>query len=275
MTDAQDGAHGAEHVIKDLSDGAQALLEAIKSADMGQVTWYALALAERAQDWSHRAISIDDDTEQRRFFSLTGLLVDVAGNALQADAARFPYVAKAFAHGGPGSTSVVAPSAEDAATGAHLMFPLLQQADEYGIAVQEIEAAFAAHDRHVTTAAADLAGYWSELQGETRAALLLSTAWQAADHGLIRASGGGSLYADDVHRHAREFITEHGIDESSSTAFHGPEFPTRLPRHPAATLANSVGHDRSDIENSLTAFLILFEAATRDGESPRHDAEGK
>lgn len=89
----------AAEVLRDLQTGIEALAASVASKDMGRITWQALAVAERAQHWAEYTVSIKDDTEDRRFFSMEGLLCDASGSALNADGTRFPFLARAFAAG--------------------------------------------------------------------------------------------------------------------------------------------------------------------------------
>lgn len=100
---------------------------------------------------------------------------------------------------------------------------------------------------------------WTNAVPETRAALLLSAAWQsrhgtfetvAADIGNVAA-----MYAVHLHAEAR------GVSEDS-VCFHGAGFPAMPLPGRAGALASSLGFDRDDPEISLETALILWARAT-------------
>lgn len=93
------GMQGPEALIAELSVGINELQLAVNDASMARATWLALAVAERAQVWASRAIDIDDTTDERRFRSMDGLLVDSTGNVIEVAETQFPLLVRAFTAG--------------------------------------------------------------------------------------------------------------------------------------------------------------------------------
>ncbi|MGW0681790.1 hypothetical protein ACWD2L_00310 [Streptomyces sp. NPDC002754] len=91
------GMQGPETLIAELSEGIAELQRAVSEADLARTTWLALAIAEQAQGWASRAVNVDDTTDERRFRSMDGLLVDSVGAVIEASEVRFPRLTDAFA----------------------------------------------------------------------------------------------------------------------------------------------------------------------------------
>lgn len=93
------GMQGPEALIAELSEGIEQLQLAVNNADLSRSTWLALALAERAQHWASLAIRVDDTTDERRFHTMDGLLVDATGNIIEVSETQFPRLTRAFTTG--------------------------------------------------------------------------------------------------------------------------------------------------------------------------------
>lgn len=251
-----DETHDAQHVRDDLTGGLEALIEAVNEGDMGKVTWFALAVAERAQHWAHRTVSLDDTTEARKFYSMEGLLVDVTGAAITADGSRFPHLAKAFTNDpmGGGEQPLVDEAAKIAAqaTGGPIqaigeVFALQDLVMLMSEVLADVEG-----DWRRAHADDELAAQWAAAEPETRAAILVHLAWTARGADMVREEGAGSMYADQLVQFAAEFT-------EGSEAFHGVSYPVGpLPRHPAATMAVSIAFDRDDLGAGRFAALKLM-----------------
>lgn len=232
---------------QDLAGAVEALADAVNDTDLTRITWTALALAERAQDWAHRTVSVEDTTEARRFLSTDGALFDVTGRAIQFDKPRFPNLAEAFAKGAEGASGLgadlagMAAALGDAETVTELHMYLRAALNRWG------GPDAAAKD-------ADLADRWKDAELETRAALLLLLAWRSRHTSTLDESD--PYYAAELNSHARTWTD----DEAE---FFGDRYPNMPLPGPAGALATSVGFDRDEAEDgtSLTCALVLAAAS--------------
>lgn len=86
------GLSDSSVVVEDLLPGVELLAQAVQSADLPLVTWYALHLAERAQFWASHVLNAD----KARFLSLNGLLCDDSGRIVTLETDELPLLAQAF-----------------------------------------------------------------------------------------------------------------------------------------------------------------------------------
>lgn len=232
---------------QDLVGGIEALAQAVNAVDLMRITWNALALAERAQHWAQNTVSAEDSTEEQRFFCAEGLLCDVTGRAIHADASRFPYLAEAFAKGAAGTDLY------DGAADLHALQSLgIDQAEAITELHMHLRATLNDHGNRWINAGrdADLMDRWRDAEPETRSALLLLLAWNSRD-AVVQ---DGDPYADELNHYAR---THAGT--GSSKTFFGDRYPKMPLPGPAGALATSVGFDRDEADDgtSLASALLL------------------
>lgn len=237
----------ADDIRDDLAGGVEALAQAVNAVDLMRITWNALALAERAQHWAQNTVSAADDTEARRFLAAEGLLCDVTGRAVQADAGRFPYLAEAFAKGTAGD------GLHDAAFHAlHSLGTDHDQAEAITQLHMHLRATLNTYANRWVNACrdAELMDRWRDAEPETRSALLLLLAWNSRDSVVE----DGDPYADELNQYAR---THTGT--GSVKSFFGDHYPKMPLPGPAGSLATSVGFDRDEADDgtSLTSALLL------------------
>jgi hypothetical protein len=100
---------------------------------------------------------------------------------------------------------------------------------------------------------------WAEAAGETRAAILLSAAWQSRAHELPESENvTAAQYAAQLHDEAAAFTGD-------SEAWHGVGFPAMPYPGTAGKLASGLGMDQEDVYNTMVAALIMGAAIPRDG----------
>jgi len=125
-----------------------------------------------------------------------------------------------------------------------------------------LSGALAEHDENPDAAATNpalLDQVWAEAAGETRAAILLSLAWQSREYELPESEHvNGALYAAQLHDEAAKFTGD-------SEAWHGVGFPGMPYPGPAGILASGLGMDREDVYNTMVAALIMGAAIPREG----------
>lgn len=101
---------------------------------------------------------------------------------------------------------------------------------------------------------ADLRRAWADAEPETRAAMLLSHAWQTRTGTLpASAEDAAHLYATELHTYARDHTGD-------GAAFTGPAWPAMPLPGRAGALASSLGFDRDDLDISLLCLLLLATA---------------
>lgn len=111
---------------------------------------------------------------------------------------------------------------------------------------------------------AELIETWEGAQPESRAAVLLSLAWNARKAEMEPQDSTASMYAEELYGFAREH--EEGGGDSES--FHGAGFPQMPLPGKAGAMCSSIAFDRDDLGCTLLCALLLMKHVPADAFEP-------